>query len=234
MPVKTITTFNPPCKMPNGLQWTDEGLFVMDQRTDNVYVMDEDGYVSRAIQTATENGSGITVGGGYLWTASNGRTKYRDFRPTDTHKSYIYKLDLRTGEFVNRFPTPDGGGIHGMEWDNDMIWVTGFQPKALILCDPSNDFAVVEKFEVPTQRLHGLARDGDGIWCAHTTDKVIIKYSVESGEEIERIVFPPDSPAPHGLSIRDSELWYCDANVNSPTQSDKLHDSPEIGIIARN
>lgn len=234
MPVKTVTTFNPPCKMPNGLQWTHEGLFVMDQRTDNVYVMDEEGYVSRAIHTATENGSGVTVGGGYLWTASNGKTRHRDFRATDTHKGYIYQLDLITGEFVNRFPTPDGGGIHGMEWDNDMIWVTGFQPKALILCDPSNDFAVVEKFEVATQRLHGLARDGDGIWCAHTTDKIIIKYSVESGEEIERIVFPPDAPAPHGLSIRDGELWYCDANVNSPTQANKLHDLPEIGVIARN
>ena len=38
---------NSPCKMPNGLQWTEEGLFVMDQYTDNVYVVGEDGTILR-------------------------------------------------------------------------------------------------------------------------------------------------------------------------------------------
>ena len=47
---------NSPCKMPNGLQWTEEGLFVMDQYTDNVYVVEEDGTILRTIETPTENG----------------------------------------------------------------------------------------------------------------------------------------------------------------------------------
>ena len=43
--MKAIKQINPPCEMPNGLQWTDEGLFVMDQKTDNVYVVNEIGEV---------------------------------------------------------------------------------------------------------------------------------------------------------------------------------------------
>ncbi len=234
MTVTTTPTYSPSCRMPNGLQWSDDGLFVMDQQTDNVYVLNEEGYVSRSFSTPTENGSGITVGGGFLWTASNGQTKFRDFRPSDTHIGYIYQLDLETGAFVNRFRTPDGGGIHGIEWDNDLMWVTGFKPKALVLCDPADDFKVLEKFEIETERLHGLARDGDGIWCAHTTDKVIIKYSVETGEETDRVQFPPGSPAPHGLSIKDGVLWYADANMVGPGFKDEPRPGPEIGVIGRN
>ena len=31
-----VPAFPTPCRMPNGLQWADEGLFVMDQYTDDV------------------------------------------------------------------------------------------------------------------------------------------------------------------------------------------------------
>ena len=219
--------------MPNGLQWTDEGLFVMDQKTDNVYVINEEGYVKRLLSTPTENGSGVTVGGGYLWTASNNQTEFRDFQPSDTHRGYIYQLDLQTGSFVNRWRTPDGGGVHGLEWDSGMMWVTAFNPKALLVCNPADDFKVLERFAVSTERLHGLARDGEGIWCAHTSHKVIIKYSVATGDEIDRIQFPPDSPAPHGLTIRDGELWYSDANMMGHGFEDEPRAGPEIGVIAR-
>jgi sugar lactone lactonase YvrE len=216
--------------MPNGLQWTDEGLFVMDQLTDNVYVIDEKGKVLRTINTPTENGSGITFGGGYLWTASNGETVSRPYRSTDTHLGYIYKLDPKTGAAVDRYRTPDGGGIHGIEWDEGLIWVTAFSPKALILCNPDNDFKVVKKFEVDLPRLHGLARDGDGIWCAHTTDNVIVKYNIETGRETDRITMGPKDPYVHGLSIKDGVLWYADANF-AGKHGTAIRGKPEIGKL---
>ena len=92
--MKAIKQIETPCEMPNGLQWTDEGLFVMDQKTDNVYVVDESGNLLRTINTPTANGSGITVGGGFLWTASNGESASRPPRSTDTGLGYVYKLDL--------------------------------------------------------------------------------------------------------------------------------------------
>ena len=59
----SIEIFNSPCKHPNGLQWTDEGLYVMDQELDDVYLLSSDGEIINKLATITENGSGITVGG---------------------------------------------------------------------------------------------------------------------------------------------------------------------------
>ena len=224
--MKLVSTYPVPESMPNGLQWTDEGLFVMDQHTDNVYVLGEGGAVLRTIPTLTENGSGITVGGGYLWTASNGNTHSREYRPTDTHKPAVLKLDLETGELVHRLPTPDGGGVHGLEWDDGLLWITQFSPRALTAVDPE-DFEVVKKFPCDLDVLHGLARDGEGIWCADRRVHVVVKYHVDTGEELDRIVFPEGSPEPHGLSIRDGVLWYSDAAFGNGT----LSDHPEIGRI---
>ena len=226
--MELIPTFPTPCRMPNGLQWTDEGLFVMDQYTDNVYVLDEDGRVARTVASVTENGSGITVGGGFLWTASNGVTISRPYRVTDTHLPWIYKLDLDTGEAIDRLPIPEGDGVHGIEWDDGLLWATFFNPRAIVLMDPANG-AVVKKFLVDIDVLHGLARDGDGIWCAERREKIIVKYHVETGEEMDRITFPRDGPNPHGVSIKDGELWYSDAAF----PPEDAREAPEIGRIVR-
>ena len=212
--------------MPNALQWTDEGLYVMDQYSDTVYVLDEEGAVLRTLGTQTENGSGITVGGGYLWTASNGTTDptTRPSRPTDTQEPWLFKLDIGTGKLVERFPTPDGGGIHGIEWDDGLMWLTAFEPRALVLVDPK-DLRVLKKFPSDLDILHGIALDGAGIWCAERNGKRIVKYNVESGEELDRITFPGDGPDPHGLAIKDGVLWYSDAG--------KPSGKPEIGKIIR-
>ena len=104
--------FNTPVRMPNGLQWFDNELFVMDQLTDDVFVLDETGKVKRVIRTETEKGSGITVGGGFIWTTSKGKASARPPRSYDDHVSKVRKIDPDTGETVCYFPTLDGGGIH--------------------------------------------------------------------------------------------------------------------------
>jgi hypothetical protein len=228
--MKTIKQIETPCDMPNGLQWTDEGLFVMDQLTDNVYVVDEQGTLIRTISTPTANGSGITVGGGFLWTASNGNSASRPARSTDTGLGYIYKLDLQTGEPIDRFRTPDGGGIHGIEYDDGKIWVTAFQPLAIYLMETTGRYDIVHSFEVDTTRLHGLARVDDGLWCAHTTDNVIIKYDVDSGSELDRITLDEGDAFVHGLSIKDGDLWYGDANFAGKHNTATVG-IPEIGKI---
>jgi len=227
---RLAAAFPPVCDNPNGLQWTDEGLWVVDQHLDDAYLLDETGQVIRKIGTPTENASGVTFGDGYLWTASNGTTRARPHRTTDTHRPAVLKLDPLTGALVDRFPTPDGGGIHGIEWDDGLLWLTAFNPKALVLVDPAG-FSVVRKLPVAMERLHGLARDADGIWCSHTTDKVILKYHVDTGETVDRIDLPPDGPSPHGLSIRNGELWYCDANLALRATHATRADGSEIGRV---
>ena len=62
---KVSVPFQTPVRMPNGLQWFNNELYVMDQLTDDVFVLDKYGNVKRVISTETQNGSGITVGGGF-------------------------------------------------------------------------------------------------------------------------------------------------------------------------
>ena len=203
--------------MPNGLQSTDDGLWVCDQATDDLYLLDQDLSLVRTLRTTSENSSGITVGDGSFWIGSNGASGSRYPRPDDTGFSGVVRCDYDTGEEIARFPTPDG-----------MLWITSFQPKALTLIDPG-DFKVVRVVEVPHERLHGLAWVDDGLWCAHTTDMFIIKYHPETGEELDRITYGASDPAPHGLTVWNGELWSCEANWPSPVHPD----GPSISRIYR-
>jgi len=221
--------FNTPVRMPNGLQWFENELFVMDQLTDDVFVLDETGKVKRVIGTETENGSGITVGGGFIWTACNGKASARPPRQYDNHVSKVRKIDPDTGETVDFFSTPDGGGIHGIEWDNGNIWLTAFNPKSLILID-GNTYEMLQTFPCNLNVLHGLAVDGNGIWCADRAEQIIVKFDKNTGNEIDRILLSKDGPDPHGLTIRDQELWYSDADFPIV---EGMRGYPEIGIIQR-
>ncbi len=213
------TTVTPHATMPNGLQGTDEGLWVCDQATDDLFLLDDDLQFVRLVHTTAENSSGLTVGDGSLWIGSNGDTTSRYKRPGDTGFRGVVRCDYETGEEIARLPTPDGGGIHGMEWVDGLLWITAFNPKALVLMDPS-EWRVLKRVAVPHERLHGLAWVGDGLWCAHTTDKFIIKYDVETGEELDRVIYSDDAPAPHGFTKWKGSLWSCDANWPRPGHPD--------------
>ena len=134
-----------------------------------------------------------------------------------------------TGETVDYFHTPDGGGIHGIEWDDGNIWLTAFNPKCLILVD-GYTYDVLQKFPCDLNVLHGLAKDGDGIWCSDRAEKVIAKFDKNSGSKIDEICLPDDGPDPHGLTMLNNQLWYSDADF---PVAEVMRGYPEIGIIQR-
>ena len=224
---KVFVPFKTPVRMPNGLQWSNSELFVMDQLTDDVFILDENGNVKRVIRTETENGSGITIGGGFIWTASNGPASARPPRLYDDHLPKIRKINPDTGETVCCFSTPDGGGIHGVEWDNGNIWLTAFNPKSLILVD-GKSFEVLRRFPCELNVLHGLAVEHDAIWCSDRAEKIIVKFDKNTGSAIDQISLPIDGPDPHGLTIRDGVLWYSDADFPIV---EGMRGYPEIGFI---
>ena len=70
---KVIKLFKAPDPNPNALEATSEGLWVGDQVTERVCLIDwKTGKLIRALQTESHNTSGMAVGGGYLWLAANG------------------------------------------------------------------------------------------------------------------------------------------------------------------
>ena len=84
MNVKIENQFRAPYGVPNGLQLTDEGLWLVDQVTDRVALMsmdeDADDYYGnrrllRDIPSESSNTSGMAAGDGSLWLAANGPGK---------------------------------------------------------------------------------------------------------------------------------------------------------------
>ena len=70
---KAVTKlFKSPDGHPNGLEATNEGLWIAEEVSERAYLVDWHGKVLRKVDTESHNVSGIAVGGGYLWMACNG------------------------------------------------------------------------------------------------------------------------------------------------------------------
>ena len=215
--------FRAPYAVPNCLQVTDEGVWIVDQITDRVALVEltapgDYGVTKliRDIPSESSNTSGLSIGDGALWLAANGpATLWRPSRPADAQPglSDIFKVDLHTGATLARYPLPGGGGTHGLEYDNyepGMIWLTTLKNQTLSKVRIA-DWSVQHVIDLPYNRAHGVVRVEDGIWVVHTADRVIVKLDVESGRELDRIDVPEPLPQPHGLSIYSEGLLYCDA-----------------------
>lgn len=198
---------------PNGLEATPEGLWVGEQVTDRAHLLEwETGKVLTSYDTQSSNTSGIAAGGGYVWMAANGPASRREKRPHDVKKGgRIVKLDMKTGKHVKNYPTPNGGGLHGLLWALDSLWVTQFRPNEIVQTDI--DLNVKSRFPVPLGRAHGMGWDGEHLWCMFSNDFRVLKFDVKDGSILEAIQLNSDDPDPHGMTWHQGYLYYCDAGI---------------------
>ncbi|MBT5832951.1 MAG: hypothetical protein HOH77_22400, partial [Candidatus Latescibacteria bacterium] len=136
MNVEITNLFRAPYSVPNGLEVTDDGLWVVDQISDRVALIDildeVDDYavtpVQKEIPSESSNTSGLAWGDGSLWLAANGvGTKWRTARDTDAKSGEILRIDPETGVTQARWDLPGSGGTHGIEYDNfdvGTLWLT--------------------------------------------------------------------------------------------------------------
>ncbi len=220
---KITKLFRSPYAVPNGLQVTDEGLWVADQITDRLSLVEigepsEYGVTKliRDIPSQSSNTSGLTYGQGGLWLAANGAAAlWRPARPHDAlpKMGEILKIDPQTGDTLARYPLPGGGGTHGIEYDTyepDYIWLTTLKDQTLSKVRIT-DWQIQQVIPLPYHRGHGVVRVADGLWVVHTADRVLVKLDLNDGSELDRLVIPETEPQPHGLSIFGANLLYCDA-----------------------
>lgn len=83
-PKAVVKLFQSPEGHPNGLENTNEGLWIAEEISERAYLVDWTGKVLHKVDTESHNTSGIAVGGGYLWMSANGRGVGRD---PQTHRS---------------------------------------------------------------------------------------------------------------------------------------------------
>ena len=203
--VKAQPKWYTPGPQPNGLQAVPEGLWVIDQEDLYVYLLDwRDGSVLKKFPTQTHHSSGITWDGEAIWVAST-------FEPIELFR---YALD---GTELLRLPTPgksEKSGAHGLEWIDNKLWVTVPPSATTYQLDPS-DGRILRQFPAPGNRPHGLAWDGETLWCAETNDRTITGYDLEGN--VRRVLQleegPAEGPNPHGMTYWQGELWYCDADT---------------------
>src|SRR5579863_9502333 len=102
---KPEIVFKSPGPHPNGLQATADGLWVMDQGNNRVYLIRyEDGKVLREFATEADRASGITYDGEALWLAS-------------TYNRLIIRVSATTGKTLSEYYTPGAGVIYRMIGD---------------------------------------------------------------------------------------------------------------------
>lgn len=226
---KVTKLFRSPDGHPNGLETAREGLWIGEQTTDRAYLVDWNGKVLRRVETESSNTSGIAYGGGFLWMAANGKAIGRPAKPTDATTGEVIQVDPETGKTVRRHPVPGGGGVHGLEYAEDTLWITSLKLQKLSQVDPK-DFRVIHQIPVHLGRAHGLAWDPPGIWCMHSTDRVIHKVHASDGRILERITLAKDDPDPHGMCMYKGHLYYCDAGIAPGGTS---NGSPSAGYVCR-
>lgn len=224
MITKIEKLFRSPYSVPNGLQVTEDGLWIVDQITDRVALVeitaDEDYTVPKLIRdipSESSNTSGMTYGDGALWLAANGPgERWRPVRDTDAKPGTgeVFKVDPATGETLGRYPIPDGGGTHGIEYDHydeGHLWVQTLKDQVTHKMRIS-DWSIQKTLPLPHGRGHGMVRVEDGLWSTHTSDRLIVKLDLEDGSPMDQIYVSEDCPEPHGLSLYEDNFIYCDAS----------------------
>ncbi|MGH9660217.1 MAG: hypothetical protein ACRD96_16830 [Bryobacteraceae bacterium] len=234
---KVETVFKSPGPKPNGLQATGDGLWIMDQGDNHVYLVGfEDGKVLRKLATEADRASGITFDGEALWLAS-------------TYNRLLIRSDATTGKTIKEHFTPGAGviyamagdppgrsspllkpaapsapsapaqprwnarspgtGAHGLEWRDGKLWVAVPPSRTIYRINPET-WVVEHKFPTAGNRPHGIGWEGKYLWCTDSNYNAFFKHDPASGEVVEKIQLADSDPLPHGMTIWQGWMWYCD------------------------
>jgi sugar lactone lactonase YvrE len=100
-------------------------------------------------------------------------------------------------------------GAHGQEWRDGKLWTTSTSARSIYRIDPKT-WVVEKRLPAPGPRPHGLAWEGKYLWHGDSDYKAFFKYDTDTGDILEKIQLAEDDPLPHGLTIWENTLWYCD------------------------
>jgi sugar lactone lactonase YvrE len=203
---------------PNGLQATDEGLWIIDQGAGNkAHLVSYAGKVIRSFDTETTQSSGITFDGEALWIGS-------------TYSREFVKTDARTGKAIRRYFTRGAGIIYKMAGDPPQRSSPLAKPAAASRA-PGNP-AQVGGFQMG--QVLGAAASGTGahgeewrdgkLWFAVPPSRLV--YCVDPETWIVRVKFDTAGNRPHGIGWEGRYLWVADSNLNAFFKHD-----PETGEI---
>ena len=102
-----------------------------------------------------------------------------------------------------------GTGAHGQEWRDGKLWFA-VPPSREVYCIDPKTWVVQTKFATAGNRPHGIGWEGKYLWVADSNWNAFFKHDPETGEMVEKIQLADSDPLPHGMTIRQGWMWYCD------------------------
>ncbi|MBI4552225.1 MAG: hypothetical protein HY710_08175 [Candidatus Latescibacteria bacterium] len=202
MRIRLVKAFESPGPHPNGLQATTDGLWIIDQGTNQAScVRFEDGVVRGVLDTGADRPSGITNSGTHLWIAS-------------TYSREILQCDPQTGATLAAYSTPGTTttGAHGLEWVDGLLWMAVPPAATIYQIDPA-DWTIRHAIPAPGTRPHGLAWENGRLWCVETNHRAVYLLDPSTGAILDRIGI--DGPEPHGFTVWQGTFWVGDADTRA-------------------
>jgi hypothetical protein len=65
-------------------------------------------------------------------------------------------------------------------------------------------------FPTAGNRPHGIGWEGSYLWVTDSNLNAFHKHNPSTGEIVEKVVLKDSDPLPHGMTIRNGWMWYCD------------------------
>jgi streptogramin lyase len=102
-----------------------------------------------------------------------------------------------------------GTGAHGQEWRDGKLWIAVPPSREVYRIDPKT-WVVENKFPTAGNRPHGIGWEGRYLWVTDSNLNAFFKHDPETGEIVEKIQLAEKDPLPHGMTIQNGWMWYCD------------------------
>ena len=102
-----------------------------------------------------------------------------------------------------------GTGAHGQEVRDGKLWMA-VPPARMVFCLNPKTWVVEKRFATAGNRPHGIGWEGRYLWVTDSNWNAFFKHDTETGEIVEKIQLADSDPLPHGMSIWQGTLWYCD------------------------
>jgi streptogramin lyase len=207
-----------PDRYPNALEATPEGLWVGDQVSERINLLDwKTGKVLEDFIGEAHNTSGLAVGGGFIWIGCNGSgtaANLREFkRPFDRSYGEIVKLDMK-GKQQKGYKTP-WGSVHGTCYvkETGMLWAVAPAFGFLAEMDPKDDLRISNMLQIKMNVPHGLDYYDGSWWVIDGADRLVQRIDSKTGRVQEIWAFGPNDPDPHGMCIHDNYIYFTDAGL---------------------
>ena len=102
-----------------------------------------------------------------------------------------------------------GTGAHGQEWRDGRLWFA-VPPSREVYCIEPETWIVQKKFPTSGNRPHGIGWEGKYLWVADSNLNAFFKHDPDTGDVLEKIQLSDSDPLPHGMTIWQGTMWYCD------------------------